>query len=63
MEATKLQNHYVSQYLTLKDTTQLANLTVIYDFEPPIRINMTRSNHTTNRFRMYQGDKMKCDLM
>ena len=41
------------------NTTQVAGLAVLYDFEPPIRINISRSNHTTNRFRSYQGNTMK----
>ena len=43
--------------LSKGNTTQVAELAVLYDLEPPIRINIIRNNHTTNRFRSYQGDK------
>ena len=43
------------------NTTQAAELAVLYDFEPPIGLNITRSNDTTNKFKSYYGNKMKCD--
>ena len=57
-------SRYVMPQVRFKgNTTQVAELAVLYEFEPPIRINITTSNHTTiNRFRSYQGNKMKCDL-
>ena len=44
------------------NTTQVAELAISYDFEPPIRINIIRSSHTTNRFRIFQGNRFDCDL-
>ena len=49
-------------YISKGNTTQVADLAVLYEFEPPIRIDITGSNHTTNIFRSYQGNKMNCDL-
>ena len=42
--------------------TQVAELAALYDFEPPMLIDITRSNHTTIKVRSYSGNKMKCDL-
>ena len=38
------------------NTTQVAELAVFYDLEPPIRINITRSKQTTELTR-YRGEK------
>ena len=44
------------------NTTQVAELAILYDFEPPIRINIIRSNYATYRFRSFQGNTINCDL-
>ena len=44
------------------NTTTVAELAVLYDFETLMRIEINTSKHTTYRFRSYQGNKIKYDL-
>ena len=56
-------NHFLEICSLFKgNTSQIAELAVLNYYEPQMRIDITSSNDTTNRFRSYMRNIMKCDL-